>query len=299
MNSGKRNLWVKINRADSASPNPLIPNRIENELPIGPYITINGDGKDIGLELVRRSDGTCFDQDFRITGWRESQYMSTVESAIGQMNENRNLLESGQKSQLSKMQTLATENVKATARIEYHHSAKIQQSVKAHTPIDCPMACDAGNGLTCPIRGFPPDQDKLRATRDKLREPLNAGEYSPTGIYSIFGLSKSACERSDVQVANNKLFNQGKYCAFPMRLQQNDPQHSLAIHFPTDITGSQQTRGNNASGIAFASGSGMPILLFTDPNLNASYGGSIIEALGSDKGVYYQTLGGCIFVGLR
>jgi hypothetical protein len=278
------------------------------------------DGVDLGYEEYSLPGSTCHDKDFMVGGFRKQQYATSEQSAIEVAseafprllarkqleiarleNEFKNIAvadDSTSEEYLPVSSKSGKEKIIPGPMVTILSDSAPRVEVKQQVEADCQAICDSGDTLRCPIRGFPPDQEKLISLRDKLRVPISSSKYSAADIYQIFGLAKTSCERSDIQVVKDKVFNSGQYCAFPMLLKATDTTPALSIHFPETLKG-ERISGQEAGGIAFNSGVSMPSLHFADSSLDTNYGGSITDAMASEKGVYYQTTGTCIFIGVK
>lgn len=300
LNSDSKPLLVKVSRKIENSLD-----RTESEYSVPERAMRREDGVDLGFE---EKGANCFDQDFTITTWRSGEAASGKAYALAKLEESKPLLLAEHHAQIESLQTvrLASTGKKVVAvplasftNVTLHSDATVSQNFSAVKTIDCAQACDSNDGALCPLRGFPPDQEKLIATRDRLRQTPSGVGYKAADIYSIFGLSKQSCERSDIPRVGEKVFNNGKYCSLPVHFRNTDAAAKAALHLPTSIKGERITRGSLSSGVAFGSGTGQPILLFSDADLQNDFGGTVLEATASDKGVYYQTSGGCIFLGVK
>jgi hypothetical protein len=300
LNSDSKELLVKVSRKIANSWN-----RTVSEYRVAARATRREDGVDLGFEEL---GSECFDQDFTITTWRSTTTASGEAYAYSKLNESIPELVAEHHAQIESLQTVrlasigkrtATVPLASFSNVTLHREPALSQSFSAIKSIDCAAACNANDGALCPLRGFPPDQEKLAATRDRLRQSPSGVEYRAADIYSIFGLSKQSCERSDIPKIATKIMNNGKYCALPVHLRETDNAAKAALHLPTSIKGDRITRGVLSSGVAFGAGTGQPLLLFNDADLQNDFGGAVLEATASDKGVYYQTSGGCIFLGVK
>lgn len=299
LNYNPNRLIVKVSKK---IPNSI--NRSETEYTVDGNTTRREDGVDLSFEEIK-VNGSCFDQDFMISSWRFPQHSTAMESALATLSESKEQLVNRHSASLAKIGSSATvaaadalENA-PRAKITFFSQPKVVQSYRQVTPTDCAKVCDSGDTIGCPIRGYPPDQKKLIELRDKLMAPTAGTNYNTADIYAIFGLAKSACDRTDAKVVSSKIFNRGDYCSFPMLVRDTDAQPSIAVHFPQNIKGERLVRGNSASGLAFPYGTSNPLLLFADEDLSNDFGGTVTEVTASTRGIYYQTASSCIFVGVK
>jgi len=299
LNHNPKKLIIKVSKK---IPNSI--NRSETEYTVDGNTTRREDGVDLSFEEIK-VNGDCFDQDFMISSWRLPQHSTAKESVLSALSESKQSLVNRHRISLAKIDSsasISTENVlenSPRAKVTLFNEPNIVQSFREVTPVDCAKICDSGDTINCPIRGYPPDQEKLVELRDKLIAPTAGTNYSTADIYAIFGLAKSACDRTDAKIVSAKIFNRGDYCSFPMVIQEADPKPSIAIHFPQNIKGERLVRGNSSSGLGFLYGTANPLLLFTDEDLSNDFGGTVTEVTASSKGIYYQTAASCIFVGVK
>ncbi|WP_152645354.1 hypothetical protein [Pseudomonas sp. 10-1B] len=303
-----------------------IPNSIDRE---HREYTINGnitssnykDGVDLGFEESPIPNSSCHDKDFMVNGWREPNYATAIQSAIATLDSNKENLLLQRDQRLALLQTQITQQSRTAeasqgnlspdghegspsstpapqAKIVFHTNSIPKITIKEQEALNCQEVCDSGDTLRCPIVGYPPDKEKLRTLMDKLRAPADKPEFQAADIYQIFGLDKASCARSDIKTANNKLFNTGRYCVFPMFLQSSDTKPKLSLHFPETIRALKIGTGS-VGGMVFNAGVATPTLYFADPELHTNFGGVVTDATASDKGVYYQTTSACIFMGIR
>lgn len=301
-----RHYWILnySNKALTVSYTSRIPGTIDRKtetVTVQANANTRQKGVSIGYEEIKYN-GSCFDQDFMRTGTWLPHQASSREYAMSQMDENKDKLVArktqSQKSILSIVPLAVTEN-SPRAKISVHSESNVVTTYTEVIPKDCAAVCDSGNSLNCAIKGYPPDQTKLVALRDRIKAQPPGGDYNTGDIYNIFGLTKASCDRSDMKFVGNKLFNRGDYCAFPMYIADSDTEAKVAIHFPPAIKGQHLIRGNSSSGLAFVSGTGSPIMLFAKDDMNADFGGTVTEVTASEKGVYYQTTSTCIFMGVK
>lgn len=299
LNSANTKLAVKVTRKVRGQDK-----RAESEYTVNANALLRADGVDLGLEAL---ESDCFDQDFTISTWRQPQHATAKESALARLDESKVILLERQRYEVAQLETHKVASGGPTSlpllfaqlpNVTVHSNAQVTQAMTEYQPIDCAKACEANDGAQCPLRGFPPDQDKLKSLRDRLRSPPQGTEYKAADIYTVFGLTKSSCNRSDAPLINNKVYNNGQYCSLPMLLRQTETDPKIALHLPTAVKGDRVMRSTSA-GISFGAGTAQPILLFAEADLQGDFGGNVSEATASDKGVYYQTSGGCIFVGLK
>lgn len=281
--------------------------RERREYTLPARVTNRNDGIDLGYEEEKsNSGGLCFDKDFMLGGWREPQHASIQESVFAALDESADAMRSRHRTTIAQMQSVVVASLDnkglalpLTNAIQIHADAPVLKEMKKIEMVDCVSICDSADSMRCAMRGFPPDQDKLKHTRDRLRQTNGTGTYDPADIYSIFGLQKQSCVRSDVTVVRDKVFNTGAYCAFPSFLRDTDVRPFFALHFPENVRGVQVKKNDSTAGIVFNAGTGMPNLLFANPDYNSDFGGGLLSAMASDKGVYYQTGTACIFAGVK
>lgn len=303
VNQSKKRLLVTVSWR---IPNSL--DRDSREYAIAGSVSDYRDGIDLGYEEVPVPGNACFDRDFMISGWREPHHSSTEEFGAAQLADQRELFERRRQSVLARLLGVQVVALGATpvkpsstmgpAYVQFHMDAKPEITVKKQSVQDCQAVCDGNDSLRCPIKGFPPDQEKLKSVRDRLRQSTSKPEYSAADIYTIFGLTKDSCSREDVKAAGVKVFNKGQYCAFPMFLREQDKDPAISVHFPESVRG-RKVSGSDAGGIAFSDGVSQPTLIFRDQELHHDFGGIVTDAIASDRGVYYQTTNTCIFLGVR
>lgn len=298
LNSNDHDMYAKVSRKTYGSSN-----RSETEYYLKANSNSRSSGLDIGYEEIKVGN-ECFDQDFTLNSYRRAKDTNGFETAFARLDESKNELIQRHQSKVLGIEkalnalTLSKSNIPSN-KIKTYSDAKIVENVRIQNTLDCEIECDSTSSSNCAIKGYPPDQSKLRSIRDKIRLPKNDGELPAADIYSIFGLVKTSCERTNITTKSSKIYNQGQYCSFPMYIHATDTTPITAIHFPNNVKGERIVKSNGTSGIAFNAGYGNPILLFTDEDLQADFGGVITEVLASDKGIYYQTVSGCMYEGLK
>lgn len=298
LNYNPKKLIVKVSKRI-----PGTIERSETEYTVQGNATKRDQGVAIGFEEITYNDD-CFDQDFMISGWREPQHNSSRDFAMSRLMESRAALISRQTNTIQRIEIggeIKALSVQEAPRAKMTIMSKpaVTTTYREVKPADCVQVCDSEDTLNCPIRGYPPDQKLLVALRDRIRGNPSSGDYNTSDIYTLFGISKVSCDRSDAKVVAKKVLNRGDYCSFPVYLRETDKEPSIAIHFPTSIKGTRLARANASSGLAFSYGTSNPLLLFSDEDLNSDFGGSVTEVLASEKGIYYQTSATCIFLGAK
>lgn len=260
-----------------------------------------------GIDLGYEEEGKdCRDKDFMLAGWREPGHASVADSAFAILESTSDVLYASRDATIEELQVTRVAALGGLPagygegpRITFHQKSKIVKELKSPAPRDCVQLCDAKDPVNCPVRGYPPDQEKLKGVRDRLRRPMSTGTYTASDVYEIFGLTKAACARTDAQVVKAKVFNTGDYCAFPTFIQDSDSEPAASLHIPGAVKAEKLLISDATAGLAFNAGAGVPTLLFRSVDLNADFGGVVTQAVGGDRGVYYQTLTSCIYLGLK
>nr|WP_144827233.1 hypothetical protein [Cupriavidus gilardii] len=163
--------------------------------------------------------------------------------------------------------------------------------------LDCSAECHPSPTINC-LKGTPADQAKLKELQATILANESIASLSFSRITRIFGAPPKGCERDDIKSNGPVLHNNGNACTFPIYFSERDEWPSVVIRYPETLSANRSEKETLAR-LEFIAPAEMPTITFRATDINDVWGGVVIQTSADDKGVYYQTLGGCIAMEVR